>query len=96
MFYGSQISPQTPHHECYKDVSACFEYQLSLLEKKVDQLLRKKRYADRLQVLNQIVFMYIVRVPFLLKSEMLTVITVEFLVFYSIAHYHLYHFIIIF
>ena len=85
MFYGSQISPQTPHHECYKDVSACFEYQLSLLEKKVDQLLRKKRYADRLQVLNQIVFMYIVRVPlkspFLLKSEILTVITVEFLVF---------------
>ncbi|XP_063682815.1 fragile X messenger ribonucleoprotein 1 homolog B-like isoform X3 [Bolinopsis microptera] len=45
----NQIVVLTPHHECYKDVSACFEYQLSLLEKKVDQLLRKKRYADRLQ-----------------------------------------------
>jgi hypothetical protein len=41
---------QTPHLEVYKDVQACFEYQLSLLEKKVDQLLRKKRYADKLQV----------------------------------------------
>ncbi|KAL5254417.1 hypothetical protein ACHWQZ_G014011 [Mnemiopsis leidyi] len=46
---ANQIIVLTPHLDVYKDVQVCFEYQLSLLEKKVDQLLRKKRYTDRLQ-----------------------------------------------